>query len=239
VAEALGAAAPHRVIELFVTESAATREPQLLARATSEGVAVHWVSDRVIATLDTTVTSQGVVGVAAIPSYQADDLLAADPQLVAVLAGVAEPGNAGTVIRTADAAGADLVLMTVGSADVYAGKVVRASAGSLFHLPVVTGLDPVGLGHRLAAVGLAVLAAVADGEAELTRLAADGSLERPTAWLFGNEAHGLTAEVAGDAHHRVRIPMHPRAESLNLAAAAAICLFASSAAQPARGAARR
>ena len=154
--------------------------------------------------------------------------LAGRPRLVAVLADIRDPGNAGTVLRSADAAGADAVVFAGDSVDPYNGKTVRASAGSLFHLPVVRGAR---LPDALAAArpaGLTVLAADGAGERELTDLP---ELAAPTAWLFGNEAWGLAADTGALADARVRIPISPRAESLNLGAAAAVCLFASSAAQ--------
>jgi TrmH family RNA methyltransferase len=149
-----------------------------------------------------------------------------EPRLVAVLHGVADPGNAGTVIRTADAAGADAVVLTAGSVDPYTGKCVRASAGSLFHLPVVTGVEADNAFPLLRATGLTVLATAADGTDDLDRLADDGGLVGPVAWVFGNEAHGLPTDVLAAADRTVRIPIRGRAESLNLATAAAVCLFA-------------
>jgi TrmH family RNA methyltransferase len=144
---------------------------------------------------------------------------------VAVLAEIRDPGNAGTVLRTADAAGAAAVVFAGDAVDPYNGKAVRASAGSLFHLAVVREPDPLATLGALRAAGLRVLAADARGEADLDDLADAGDLGRPTAWLFGSEAHGLPPDLAAAADARVRVPIHGRAESLNLAAAAAVCLF--------------
>jgi len=153
------------------------------------------------------------------------------PRLVVVLANVRDPGNAGTVLRTADAAGADGVIFAGASVDPYNSKCVRSSAGSLFHLPVVLGVRVNDAVAALRDAGLAVLAA--DGSATLglddPELA--GQLARPTAWLFGNEAWGLPADLAALADERVAVPIYGRAESLNLAAAAAVCLYASARAQ--------
>ena len=151
------------------------------------------------------------------------------PALVTVLCGVADPGNAGTVIRTSDAAGADAVVLTRGSVDPYGGKCVRATAGSLFHLPVVTGVSPGPTVAALREAGLTVFAAALDGTDLETIPTAE--LGRPTAWLFGSEAHGLDPATAAAADRQVRVPIHGRAESLNLAAAAAVCLYASARAQ--------
>jgi TrmH family RNA methyltransferase len=149
-------------------------------------------------------------------------------RLVAICADVRDPGNAGTVIRTADAAGADAVVLAGSSVDAYNPKTVRASVGSLFHLPLVVEPDVEAVVTAARAAGLAVLAADGDGEVRLDE--AGALLAAPTAWLFGNEAWGLPAETAALADHRVRIPIHGRAESLNLSTAAALCLYASASA---------
>ncbi|MDJ0113370.1 RNA methyltransferase, partial [Rhodococcus erythropolis] len=130
-----------------------------------------------------------------------------------------------TVIRIADAVGADAAILAGDSVDPHNGKVVRSSAGSLFHLPVVRDRDTVSVIEQIRAAGIQILATAADGEVDLDE--ADELLSKPTAWLFGNEAHGLDPAIAAQADHRVRIPIHGRAESLNLATAAAICLYAS------------
>ncbi len=147
------------------------------------------------------------------------------PRLVAICADVRDPGNAGTVIRCADAAGADVVVLAGSSVDVYNPKTVRASVGSLFHLPIAVEHDAAAAVRAAQAAGLQVLAADGSGEADLDD--ADELLAAPTAWLFGNEAWGLPDDLAALADHRVRIPIHGRAESLNLATAAALCLYAS------------
>ena len=145
---------------------------------------------------------------------------------MAVLANVRDPGNAGTVLRTADAAGADGVVFAAASVDPYNSKCVRSSAGSLFHLPVVVGVPLAEAIARLRAAGLQILAA--DGSASQLVDSADGpDLSRPTAWLFGNEAWGLPDDLLALADAPVAVPIYGRAESLNLAAAAAVCLYAS------------
>ncbi len=163
------------------------------------------------------------------PVAPLDDVLAARPRLLVWLVEPNDPGNVGTVIRTADAAGADAVLLA-GGADPFGGKSVRASAGSVFHLPIVECAAE----HGLAAAGRAGLATFATsgaGEVDLDQLLDAGRLAAPAVWLFGTEAHGLPADVLAAADARVRIPIHGRAESLNLAAAAAVCLYASARAQ--------
>ena len=191
----------------------------------------HDVEDAAMAVLSETVHPQGVVAVCRTLDVPLDDVLSVQPRLVAVCADIRDPGNAGTVIRCADAAGAGAVVMTGESVDVYNGKAVRASAGSLFHLPVAVQPDRASTVASLRENGLTVLAADGYGDVDLDDAVDDGLLAGRTAWLFGNEAWGLPAELAELADHRVRIPLHGRAESLNLATAAAVCLYASARAQ--------
>jgi TrmH family RNA methyltransferase len=210
------------VIEVFATGEAIERHPDLTGNAAE-------ISAKDAATLSETVTPQGLVAVCALPHASWPEVLAGGPHLVAVLVEPNDPGNLGTVIRTADAAGADAVVVTAG-VDPFNGKAVRASAGSIFHLPIVNAPFDVVLES-----GLRTLATSGEGDADLDSLIDDGSLAEPTAWLFGTEAHGLPADVLAAAHRRVRIPIHGAAESLNLATAAAICLYASARAQRNRG----
>jgi TrmH family RNA methyltransferase len=223
---------PGVVTELFVTGPGQSRHRELADRARVAGVAVHEVSGEVMAELAQTITPQGVVAVCRFIDVSLAALLSGTPRLVAVLASVRDPGNAGTVVRTADAAGADGVVFAAASVDPYNAKCVRSSAGSLFHLPVVTGPALPDVLGGLRAAGLQVLAA--DGRASQVLDGAGGpDLARPTAWLFGNEAWGLPDSLLQLADAAVAVPIYGHAESLNLAAAAAVCLYAS--ARHARG----
>jgi TrmH family RNA methyltransferase len=225
------AASPGVLLELYVTAEAAARHADLVAAARTAGAEVVLASGEVVASLSGTVTPQGMVGVCRVLDAALGDLLATAPRLVTVLAYARDPGNVGTVIRCSDAAGADGVVLTEASVDPYNPKAVRASAGSLFHLPVVTGPEVGALVSDLRAAGLRVLAADGAGERDLDDLLDDGSLAAPTAWVFGNEAWGLPEEARALADEVVRVPIHGRAESLNLATAAAVCLYASARAQ--------
>jgi TrmH family RNA methyltransferase len=180
-----------------------------------------------VAVLAETVHPQGLVAVCGHRDRPLAQVLAAGPSLVAVLVEIRDPGNAGTVLRTADAAGAGAVIFAGDAVDPYNGKCVRASAGSLFHLDLVRCADPAVALGALRAAGRQVLAATGGGETDLDELLDRGTLAAPTAWLFGSEAHGLPPDLAAAADARVRVPIHGRAESLNLAAAAAVCLYAS------------
>jgi TrmH family RNA methyltransferase len=229
---------PGVVQELFATGPAAERNADLVEAAAREGVPLRLVSGEVFDSLAQTVTPQGVLAVCRFVDVAYDDVLAASPRLVALLAQVRDPGNAGTVLRCADAAGADAVVLSDASVDVYNPKCVRASAGSLFHLPVAVGV-PAAVGVAgLRDQGVTVLAADGAGELDLTEAAERGLLSGPTAWIFGNEAWGLPAATRDLADAVVRVPVYGRAESLNLATAAAVCLYASAHAQRAPGGCR-
>jgi RNA methyltransferase, TrmH family len=215
------------VTELFVTTAAWSRHDDLVAEAAGLGVPVRAVSGEVMAELAQTVTPQGLLAVCRFIDIPLQRLTAAAPRLVVLLANVRDPGNAGTVLRTADAAGADGVIFSDASVDPYNSKCVRASAGSLFHLPVVAGSPLQQAAAALRGAGLQVLAAEGGAGRELDELDSEGALARPTAWLFGNEAWGLPADLLALADQAVAVPIYGRAESLNLAAAAAVCLYAS------------
>ena len=223
---------PPVVTELFVTATAWARHAELAEQAAGQGAAVHTVSGEVMAELAQTVTPQGLLAVCRFVDVPLDRLTGAAPRLVVLLANVRDPGNAGTVLRTADAAGADGVIFSDASVDAYNSKCVRASAGSLFHLPVVVGSPLRQAAATLSQAGVRILAADGSARLGLDQLEADGGLGGPTAWLFGNEAWGLPADLLALADQAVAVPIYGRAESLNLAAAAAVCLYASARCQP-------
>jgi TrmH family RNA methyltransferase len=230
---------PGCVVEVFATRDATAREQALHDQVAGAGLPWQLVEDAALAALAETVHPQGVVAVCRfLDRPLADVLQRTSPRLVAVCADVRDPGNAGTVIRCADAAGADAVVLAGHSVDPYNPKTVRATVGSLFHLPVALVDEPAEAVRLLQETGLSVLAADGAGELDLDDAADGGLLTTPTAWLFGNEAWGLPDDLAALADHRVRIPIHGRAESLNLSTAAAVCLYASARAQR-RGSADR
>ncbi|WP_326691865.1 MULTISPECIES: RNA methyltransferase [unclassified Streptomyces] len=226
--------AMEHLVEVYVTPEAAGRHADILDAARAARVPVLTASDEVIAEMSDTVTPQGIVALCGFVDRPFAEILQARPRLVAVLAHVRDPGNAGTVLRCADAAGADAVVLTDASVDIYNPKAVRASAGSLFHLPVAVGVSVEDAARGLSGAGVRVLAADGAGERDLDDELDDGTMARPTAWVFGNEAWGLPEETRALADAVVRVPLHGRAESLNLATAAAVCLYASARAQRAR-----
>ncbi len=229
VGEALAAGGV--VTQLFVTSAAQSRYAELIGLAAAQAADVQAVSGEVMTELAQTITPQGVLAVCRFVDVPLAQVSAATPRLAVILANVRDPGNAGTVLRTADAAGAGVVIFAGSSVDPYNSKAVRASAGSLFHLPVVTGAPVEEAVRAMRGRGLRVLAADGGASATLDDLQAAGQLGRPTAWLFGNEAWGLPADVLDLADQAVAVPIYGRAESLNLAAAAAVCLYASARAQ--------
>ena len=219
------AAARHGAVEcVFATEAAAQRYGAIL-----EGLPVTAVTDRAMKALSETVTPAGLVAVCRLPGTRLEQILAGDPSLIVVAADIADPGNAGTLIRLGAAMGAAAVIFAGDAVDPFNGKCVRSSAGSIFSIPILCEADTFGLIGRLQAAGFQVLATTLD--AELTLDDAQPMLSAATAWLFGPEAHGLAGEVAARADQRIVSPMSGAVDSLNVAAAAAICLYQSARAQ--------
>lgn len=212
------------VEEVFVTPAAAEQYGALVTVAPR----TSYVDERALHSLSDSVTPPGIVAVCAFFDVSLGDALGAPARparLVTIAADVRDPGNAGTIVRTSDAFGADAVVLAGRSVDLYNPKTVRASVGSVFHLPVAIEPDTAAAVVEARRAGLVVLAAEVAGELSLDD--ATDILAGPVAWLFGNEAWGLPRELAAQADHRVRIPIPGRAESLNLATAAAVCLHES------------
>ena len=218
---------PDCVVEVFAAYDAAARHGELPSRTRAVGGFWHLVEDAALASLTDTVSPQGVVAVCRFVDVPLEQVIEASPRLVVVCVDVRDPGNAGAVIRCADAAGADAVILAGHSVDPYNGKVVRASVGSIFHLPLVREASVGDTVSALRVAGCQVLAADGDGQVSLDDVLDTGGLVGPTAWLFGNEAWGLPDETRALADQVVAIPIYGRAESLNLATASAICLYAS------------
>lgn len=199
------------------------RHIDLMDAAHTAGVPTHRVSLDVMSELAQTITPQGVIAVCDFVDVPLESVT--DVRLAVVLSHVRDPGNAGTVLRTADAAGADVVIFTDASVDPYNGKCVRASAGSLFHLPVVVGVPVARAVDFLHGTGAKAWAADGGGDRDLHQLADDGDLDGPVGWVFGNEAWGLPEEIVQLTDGAVSVPIYGGAESLNLATAAAVCLY--------------
>lgn len=218
---------PGCLVEVFATPAAGAEQAALRAAVEAAGIPWWSATEDAVAGLAGAVTPQGLVAVCRFLDRPLADVLDRAPAdaPVVVAANVRDPGNAGTIIRTADASGAGAVVLAGESVDPYNDKVVRSTVGSLFHLPLAVEPDPLAVIEQLRGRGFRVLAA--DGAGEVDLFDADALLAGPVAWVFGNEAWGLPEELARAADQRVSIPIPGRAESLNLATAAAVCLYAS------------
>lgn len=221
---------PESLVDVYATEPAWDKHVDLRTAAESAGVFVSLATEAVLSAMADTVTPQGIIAVARQYPSDIDGVFASRPRLIAICEQIRDPGNLGTIIRAADAAGADAVILTGRTVDPYNPKVVRSTTGSLFHLPVVTGAELSDVVARCRAVDMQVIAADVKGD-DLSDARASGALAGATAWLFGNEARGLDDEALAVADRALRLPIYGRAESLNLATAASVCLYESAFAQ--------
>lgn len=230
---AVAASLARGVEELYVTPDAAGRYADLVDQARSGGARVWRVSDAVLEAMSDTRQPQGILGVCPLVTVPLSEVLApvavSHDAFIVVLDRVSDPGNAGTVIRTADAMGAAAVILTEGSVDPHNGKCVRSTAGSLFHVPIAADIPVAEVIEGARAAGCMLVAADAHGTATLGTMGANAVLAGRVAWVLGNEAHGVHEDLAAAAHESIAIPQFGGAESLNMAAAAAICLYATAA----------
>ncbi|WP_223067590.1 TrmH family RNA methyltransferase [Paenibacillus caui] len=196
--------------------------PPELAQAAASSLGVQWigVSEAVIAKCTDTKTPQPVFAVVRKTGASTEELLSRPNSLVVVLDGVQDPGNVGTIIRSADAVGADGVIIGRGCADVYGPKVIRSTMGSLFHLPIVEGSlaellpEAKSRGIRIAGTSL-----------QSARVCYDYDFTGPVWLLFGSEGGGLSRESMELLDDAIIIPMKGQAESLNVAMAASVLLY--------------
>ena len=224
-------ARPGTVIELIVADDSVGRHLDLLKTASDTGARIAAAPARTVTELAATVTPQGVVAVCQMVDLPASEALAGKPRLVVLCDQVRDPGNLGTVIRCADAFGADAVLVSRASVDLYNAKTVRATTGSLFHLPLAVGVDLAKAVTMARDSGLQVFGADSRARRTIDQLAQSGELAQPTMWVLGNEAWGLQPDHTALLDRLVALPLYGRAESLNLATAAAVFLYASATAQ--------
>ena len=179
------------------------------------------LADGIFEKISDTRTPQGILIVAKRPAFREEEILAGSAPLLLIAEHLQDPGNAGTILRTAEAAGADAVYLTSDSVDIYAPKTVRATMGSVFRVPCFYCDTATALLERLRASGIRTYAAYLDGSVSYE----EPDYREGTAFLIGNESRGLTAETASAAAERVRIPMNGRVNSLNAAMAAGILLY--------------
>lgn len=208
------------VQSIFYTAIEDDRTRAVLEEAAAKQIKLVCVSDKVLKKISDTETPQGIIAVCEMRSKRLDDFLASGKMLL-VLDRVTDPGNIGTMLRTADAAGVGGLLLLQGCADIYAPKTVRASMGSLFHLPVLSGLSEELLVQAARKAGYELLVTCLDGADNLYKADLQGRL----AFVMGNEANGVSPALLAAADKRVFIPMQGRAESLNVAMAAGIVMF--------------
>lgn len=220
---------PDVVERLFATPGAAQAHPNVLAAAKAVGAAVTICDDQALRRLATSVNPVGLVALCRMPAPDLSTVLSR-ARLVVYLHQLADPGNLGTIIRTADAAGADAVLLSPESVDPFNDKALRSTAGSICHIPVIRDLTLDDALAHTRGIGAAVFAATAEGTA-LDAATVQSRLSGPTLWIFGSEAHGLPPEVLAKADLAVSVPHFGRAESLNVSSAAAVCVYASALAQ--------
>jgi RNA methyltransferase, TrmH family len=221
IAEALESG--HELEGLYLDETSSAFD-HLVDLAEGRAVPVHRVVAGVLDGMTDAVTPRPVLAVAAIPQATLAGILErarSEQRPVVVLAEVRDPGNVGTIVRSADAAGAAGVVCTTGTADPWAPKVVRSSAGSLLHLPVVTDVAPIEVVEAVRAAGIPLMVTDASGGVRYDQ----APLGDAVALVLGNEAHGVLLELAGAADQRLTIPMDGAAESLNVAVAASVLLF--------------
>lgn len=221
-------ARPELITELFATPTALERHGDIAELAQRAGHEFVFASEDAVAAMSDTRTPQGMVAVADQFPTALKRIFDGDPKLVAILEEVRDPGNLGTIIRVADAAGADAVVLTGRTVDLYNPKVVRASTGSIFHIPIAVDAEFDDALVRARQAGMRVVAADVSGR---DLLAARDALAEPTAWVFGNEARGLTDELLAQCDDTLIVPIYGQAESMNLATAASVCLYESAFAQ--------
>lgn len=183
------------------------------------------VSPKAMDSITDTESPQGVLAICAVPARGLDETLGEHPRTVVVCVGISDPGNLGTLIRTAHASGVDAVLVTSGSVDIYNAKVLRSTVGSLFHVPVVQGLAIEDIVDALVVRGVHSFGLAGDGRLGLYDID-DELLREPTAWWIGSEAHGLPDDLRSRVEF-VSIPMPGGTESLNAGVAGAVAMYAS------------
>ncbi|MFZ5642350.1 MAG: TrmH family RNA methyltransferase [Bacillota bacterium] len=204
------------------------RGDDLASASQSLGINRIIVNDKLMRELASTETPQGVLALCRMREWGMEDIFKDRPhtgfghnKLVVVVDGVSDPGNLGTIIRSADAFGSHGALLTTGTVDLYNSKSLRATMGSVFHLPVVNNADPATLYDRLAEKGIALLVGVPEGGVPINRL----NLKPPLALVVGSEADGPSRELFSYPHEKATIPMPGQSESLNAAVAASVMLY--------------
>ena len=212
--------APKSWIEkVYLSES--FDEERVRRRIKDEGLSAEIVAEPVFTRMSDTMTPQGILTLLKAPSYELEMVLGKEAPLLLVLENLQDPGNAGTIFRTGEAAGADGVILTRNSVDVLSPKVIRSTMGSVYRMPFVYVEDVISLKKLFAGRGIRSYAAHLAGKKEYDR----EDYKKGTVFFIGNEGNGLTREASEAADSLIRIPMKGRVESLNAAMAAGILLY--------------
>ena len=220
VEEALSAAPAVRIHSLLVSKSGAEKFSKLLERAPAEAE-VAQVPDRLFAQIAQTQTPQGIAALAELPQHDLDQILARRDALLLVACGIQDPGNLGTMLRSAQAFGATALLTLKDTVNPFSPKALRSSAGAVFRLPVLPNLESEGLFDRLRTRRIRLVAADRRSPSPLTQ----ADLRAPLAILVGREATGLPEDISKQAHQLLSIPICPGMDSVNAATAASIFLY--------------
>ncbi|MDO4179492.1 MAG: RNA methyltransferase [Phascolarctobacterium sp.] len=210
----------NQVESVFYTPVDDERTRKALELAAAHNIKLFCVSEAVMKKISDTETPQGIIAVCNMTHLNLEELLSQGKMLL-VLDRVQDPGNIGTMLRTADASGIGGLLLLNGCADIYAPKTVRASMGSLFHLPVLQGLDDEAFINLAKDYGYELLVTCLEGADNLYKADLSGRI----AFVMGNEANGVSDKFLQAADKKVFIPMQGKAESLNVAMAAGVVMF--------------
>lgn len=218
----MAAASGHIIRKVFFTHSFSAKAGnlRLLSRLQKKTTEIFEITGHLLNKLSDTEAPQGLVAIVSCSLYSLGGIKFRDKPFIVAADAIQEPGNLGAIIRTADAAGADAVIILPGTCDVFMPKTIRATAGSIFNIPVVYSESESFIEW---AERNSIALFTADVNAEKNIFEAD--LSKPLAFVFGNEAHGINIKISDRADMPLKIPIYGRAESLNVAAAAAVCLY--------------
>ncbi len=205
---------------VFLTHAFRSKNEGLLRQLSRKGSEVIETEEHILSRLSDTETPQGVAALVSYKEYSFDSLSLKDNPMMVVCDGIQDPGNLGTIIRTSDAAGADAVILLPGTCDFLSSKVVRASAGSIFSVPVLSaGLEAMIQWLKKKSIKLVI------ADARATRNVYEADLRAPLAFALGNEARGVSKSVREKGDLLLRIPIMGSAESLNVGVSAAVLLY--------------
>lgn len=204
----------------FHSPELSPRAETILTELTERSCPSFATADAVMATISDTVNTQGLIVIAKRPAATLNQVLSSGSPIVC-LDSVQDPGNFGTILRTAEAAGAKGVISLKGSVDAFAPKTLRSAMGSAFRLPIATDVSIEDFQAKTSASGLKTVATTADGETVYSNF----NWQQPTVIIFGNEANGVSRDLLEQCDARISVPLCAPVESLNVAAAAAVVLF--------------